>query len=172
MKSRITNIRGYEVTLEVPKNRVNSLVDFIGMELDVDIQKSRNKRSLDANGYLWVLCGRMAEVLGSTKWEIYKHELKKWSSAYTYMVVEPKMAEIMKSREDDQQTDFRCVEILNNGDFNGKPATQILAYLGSHLFDSKQMSTLLNGVIEDCKELGIETDTPDEIERMAKLWGK
>ena len=36
--------------------------------------------------------------------------------------------------------------------------------------DSKQMSELIDGTVSEADELGIETRTPDEIERMKALW--
>ena len=40
----------------------------------------------------------------------------------------------------------------------------------SHLYDSKEMSDLIDGTVEEAKSLGIETATPEEIERMKLLW--
>jgi hypothetical protein len=34
------------------------------------------------------------------------------------------------------------------------------------------MSVFINGIIEDAKELGIETLPPDERERMMTQWGR
>lgn len=44
-------------------------------------------------------------------------------------------------------------------------------YKGSSLYNTKEMSLLIDGVVRECKELGIETETPDEIERMKQEWG-
>jgi hypothetical protein len=43
--------------------------------------------------------------------------------------------------------------------------------LPSHLMNSKEMSELIDGTVSEAKELGIDTRTPDEIERMKALWG-
>ena len=42
---------------------------------------------------------------------------------------------------------------------------------GSHTYNSKEMSTLLNGVIQEAQSLGIETMTPAEIEEMLRMIG-
>ena len=44
------------------------------------------------------------------------------------------------------------------------------AYYGSSTFDTEEMSRLINAIVEDCKELGIETRTPEEIENLLSLW--
>ena len=41
---------------------------------------------------------------------------------------------------------------------------------GSSTYDTAEMSALLDGVIEDCNSCGIETATPEEIERMKQLY--
>ena len=55
----------------------------------------------------------------------------------------------------------------------GKDGVTYRAYKlmkGSHLYDSKEMSALINGTVSDAKELGIETLPPDELERMVNSW--
>ena len=42
--------------------------------------------------------------------------------------------------------------------------------LPSHLMNTKEMSDLIDGTVSEAKELGIDTRTPDEIERMKQLW--
>lgn len=175
VKSELLNITrdlsgDYQVTFKIPKESVGELATLKNKVISLAIKIFRKDRSLNANGYLWVLIGRLAECLDSTKWEVYKEELKKWSSEFTYMVVEPKTAEYLKANEDSENADFRVVEILNEGELNGKKAVQILAYLGSHAFDSKQMSVLIDGVVQDCKELSIPTKNDEEIERLVKEW--
>lgn len=175
VKSELLNITrdlngDYQATFRIPKECIKELAALKGKALSLVIKIFRKDRSINANGYLWLLIGRLAECLNSTKWEVYKHELKKWSSEFTYMVVEPDTAKYLKQREDEENADFRVVEILNEGEINGKKAVQVLAYLGSHAFDSKQMSVLIDGVVQDCKELGITTKSDEEIERLVKEW--
>jgi len=37
---------------------------------------------------------------------------------------------------------------------------------GSSAYDTQEMSVLIEGLVSECKELGIETLPPDEIKRM------
>ena len=41
---------------------------------------------------------------------------------------------------------------------------------GSSRYDSAEMAHLLDGLISECKQLGIETATPEELERMKQLY--
>ena len=43
-------------------------------------------------------------------------------------------------------------------------------YRGSHDYDTREMSELINGLVSECKEVGIETITPAELDEMMKAW--
>ena len=53
---------------------------------------------------------------------------------------------------------------------NGKEVNFYKIYRGSHTYDTKEMSYLIDGTVEEAKEHGIETMTPDELERMKQSW--
>lgn len=42
---------------------------------------------------------------------------------------------------------------------------------GSSEYDTVEMSHFIDRIVEEAKELGIETATPDELERMKQEWG-
>ena len=48
--------------------------------------------------------------------------------------------------------------------------TNVVLYFGSSTYDSKQMSDLIDRLISEAKELGIETDTPEQISRYKSEW--
>ena len=50
-------------------------------------------------------------------------------------------------------------------------ATFYKVYRGSHTYDTKEMSILIDGTVADAKELGIETMTPAELAEMKERWG-
>lgn len=123
----------------------------------------RKKRSLNANAYLWVLLGKMAEVLRADKWDIYLEMLKTYGK-YTYIVVKPNVVEAVKKQ-------WREVEELGKIEINGQVGVQLLCYFGSSTYDTKEMAVLIDGVVSEAKELDIETLPPDEIKRMKEQWG-
>ena len=49
---------------------------------------------------------------------------------------------------------------------NDKEVFFYKVYRGSHSYDSKEMSILIDGTVEEAKALGIETLPPEELERM------
>jgi len=124
----------------------------------------RKKRSLDANAYLWVLLQKMAEVLRTDKWSLYLQMLKRYGK-FTYIVVKPTAVEAVKKQ-------WRECEEVGEIDVNGDKAVQMLCYYGSSTYDAKEFSILLDGVISEAKDLGIETLPSEELERMMEQYGK
>lgn len=130
--------------------------------LDVEIKPHRERRSLDANAYLWVLIGKIAEVLRTDKDAVYLTMLKRYGQ-YTYIIVK-------KEAVDKMVASWRLVEeVGQTKDGNG---VQMLAYFGSSTYSTVEMARLIDGVVSEAKELGIETMTPSEIAAIKERWGE
>lgn len=132
-------------------------------KLRIKAVQYREKRSLDANAYLWVLLQKLAEVLRTDKWSVYLQMLKRYGQ-FTYIVVKPGAVEAVKKQ-------WRECEEIGEIDVNGTKAVQMLCYYGSSTYDTKEMSVLIDGVVSECKELGIETLPPAELQRIKEQWG-
>ena len=133
-------------------------------KLRIRAAQYRKKRSLDANAYLWVLFQKMAEALRTDKWSLYLQMLKRYGK-FTYIVVKPTAVEAVKKQ-------WRECEEIGEIDVNGDRAVQMLCYYGSSAYDAKEFSILLDGVISEAKDLGIETLPSEELERMMEQYGK
>ena len=149
----------------LPIDEVNSLM---GEKLSIEIKKWRKKRSLDANAYLWVLCTAIAEKRECSKEEVYEEMLQHYGCFYQdengdYIVITLR-ADIDTSKIDGHWKFFKQSE---DGRFKS-----YLMIKGSSQYDSCEMAKFLDLVIQDAKQEGIETATPNEIERMKALWGK
>ena len=53
---------------------------------------------------------------------------------------------------------------------NGRLYRVYLVMRGSHTYDTKEMSRLIDGAVYEAKQLGIEVLPPDELERMKATW--
>jgi hypothetical protein len=67
---------------------------------------------------------------------------------------------------------FKYYEEYGKGHVEGREFTHYKIYKGSSEFDAREMNILLEGIIQEAKELGIETITPEEKERMIKMMGE
>lgn len=135
-----------------------------GKLLDVEVKQHRNRRSLDANALLWKMCTEIAAVLRSTKDEVYLQMLERYG-VFTHIIVKQEAVERIKQ-------EWRTVRVLGEVTVNGKTGIQLQCYYGSHLYDSKEFSVLLDGVISEAKELGIQVINESEKQLMLQEWGK
>ncbi len=140
---------------------------FVGRDreswFEVQLGKPK-KRSLNANGYLWILCQKIAEKLFSTKEEIYKNFIREVGIFIDVFVKKSEVESFKKSWKKNKLGWF-CEEVGHQ-----KNGTVLRCYQGSSSYDQKEMSVLLNEVVFQAKELGIETATPDELKRLKSLW--
>ena len=132
--------------------------------LSISIKQHREKRSLDANAYCWVLLQKLAEVLKSDKDTLYEEMICKYG-VFTHLIVKPKAVERVKE-------EWRGVRELGEVTLNGKKGIQLQCYFGSSTYDTKEMSVLIDGIVRECQDLGIETLTPDEIADLKRKWLK
>lgn len=134
-------------------------------DLSVEMKKYRAKRSLDANAYFHVLVGKIADTLTISKAKnmlICRYgqpQLLPDGSIMIYKTNAPE--EFMWEQEAVHAIPVRYED----------KATFYKIYRGSHTYDTKEMSLLIDGTVADAKELGIETMTPAELARMKERWG-
>jgi hypothetical protein len=154
----------FQITFTVNEPSAINEIDKIKdcEKLSVKVAKHRERRSLDANGLLWLCLGRIAEALRSDKWEIYLQMLKRYGK-YTYICVKPAVVEAVKAQ-------WRECEEIGTVNINGQEAVQMLCYFGSSTYDTKEFSVLLDGVISEMKEMGLQAPTSADMERALEQW--
>lgn len=131
-------------------------------KLSFKIDKYREKRSLNANSYCWKLIGEIADKVMSSKEEVYFEMLKRYGQSEMISVVSNiPITEYVK-----------YCEKAGESTLNGKEFTHYKVYKGSSEFDTKEMSILIDGVVSEAKELGIQTETPEQIANLKSLWGE
>lgn len=135
--------------------------------LSIKISKYRKKRSLDSNSYFWLLCGKLAAKLKQNKEDIYRQLIKNIGN--NFEIIPLKNCAVNKFIEAWNKNGIGWVcDVLGESKIEGY--TNVCAYYGSSTYDSKQMSDLIDSVIFECKEQGIQTATPDELSKMLSLW--
>lgn len=168
---RITNISRdwqsgqFNITLSVNEpsamNAVNSIKDC--EKLNIKAVKYRERRSLDSNAYAWVLMQKIAEAIHSDRWAVYLEMLKKYSREFTFVICKENAIDKLKEL-------YRTTIDLGEVNVNGTTGHQMQVFFGSSTFDTKAMSVFIDGIVSECKEMGIETLPPEEIERMKAAW--
>ena len=121
-----------------------------------EIKEKREKRSLSQNSYAWELITKIGNVLRKSKEEVYLQMLKDYGQS--------EIVSILSSIE--PKGYFKYYEKIGTGIVSNKEFTHYKIFKGSSEFDSKEMTILIDGIIQECKQLGIETLTPDEIAKL------
>ena len=158
-----------KITLTVNENKsaMQAYDELKGADkLDIKVSKHREKRSLDANAYCFVLIDKLAAKMSLTKEEIYRRAIKEIGGVSETVCV--KNEAVTKLCEGWQKNGLGWQTDTFPSKLDG--CTNVILYFGSSTYDTAQMSRLIDNIIEDCKALEIETKTPDEIANMLSLW--
>lgn len=132
---------------------------------EYEIKEHKNKRSLDANGYCWVLCKKIADKLHITKEEVYRKNIKEMGK-YEIFPIRNEAVETFINAWTGKGIGWIC-ESLAKSKFDG--FTNLIAYYGSSVYDSKEMALLLDSIVQEAQALDIDTLTPDEIANLKNL---
>lgn len=125
-----------------------------------EIKEYKRKRTLNANAYAWQLIGQIADVLRSSKDEVYLLMLKRYGQSQLISVL-----------EDADITDYvKYFDVVGNSMLNGKKFIHYRIYKGSSQYDTREMAILIDGIVSEAKELEIETLPPAEVERLKSMW--
>ena len=152
------------ITFSVNESSAAAEIDKIKDEqkLSIEAVKYRKKRSLSANALLWACLGEIATVLRTDKWEVYLLMLKRYGK-FTYICVKPNVVEAVKAQ-------WRECEEVGSITLNGQEAVQLLCYFGSSTYNTQEMSVLLDGVISEMKEIGLQPPMSSEMKRALEEW--
>lgn len=131
-------------------------------KLSIEIKQYRQHRSLNANAYAWLLIGQIADILRAGKDEIYLKLLKRYGQSELISV----LSHVPIGNY------IRYYEEAGESELNGKMFTHYRVYKGSSEFDSREMSIFIDGVASEAKELGIQTETPNQLAEMKSRWGE
>lgn len=138
------------------------ILSLDGSVFECEIKKHREKRSINANNYSWVLTDQLADVLGKSKEETHFEMLKQYGQKTVVSVVKEASEVLMGSVE--------YWESIGESELNGKIFEHFKVFKGSKNFDTREMAIFIDGIISECKEQGIETMTPAEIQRLKEGW--
>ena len=125
-----------------------------------EIKEYKEKRSLNANNYYWQLVTELGNVLGMDKEWLHFLLLQKYGQSEMISVV----ADV------DMKNYLKYYAEAGESVLNGKTFKHYKVYKGSSEMDKKEMSILINGLVEECHIQGIETKTPAEINSLLERW--
>ena len=124
------------------------------------IEEYKEKRSLNANNYVWKLITEIGNILRKSKEEVYIQMLKDYGQSEVISIassISPKGY-------------FKYFEEIGRSTLNGKEFVHYKIYKGTSEYDTKEMSIFIDGVVQEAEQLGIETKTPKQLEELKRMW--
>ena len=173
-------IKDIDIDYKTHKAKISLLLDTKQLDiveelknenkLNIELKKHREKRSLDANAYFWKLLQELCELAEIDTVEEYKRRIKELG-IFKQFRIETKDVKTFEKVWTDRGIAWFC-EIADTEYLGDIEFKIIHAYYGSSSYNSKQMSRLIDGVVQDCKTYGIETKPQAEIDSLLKEWDK
>lgn len=173
----ITNL---DIDYETRKPKISLVLDTNELDiveqlknenkLNIEMKKWYKRRSLDANAYCWVICDLIAKELSkdgiTTKEEIYKDAILQVGT-FEPFIVQEKTFENFKRIWEKQGLGFIVQEVSRKD-----KCVKVNCYYGSSTYDTKEMSLLIELLVQLAKSLNIETKSKAEIDSLLKEWDK
>ena len=136
-------------------------------DVNIEIKKYHKRRSLDANAYCWVIIDKIAEKTGIKKNEVYRNAIREIGGVSTIICVKDEAADALCTGWGEHGTGW----ITEKTKSKLPGCTNVTLWYGSSAYDSKQMSALIDSLIQDAESLGIPTLTEEEKDKLLEQWG-
>lgn len=160
---RLSALISDEKSIAAAKKLVDKLRD---MAISLDIDKWRERRSMDANAYCWLLIDKIAEVLSVSKAAVYRNAIRDIGGVSELVCVvaagADKLCRAWEHKGMGWQAE-RCDSKITG-------CVNVTLWYGSSVYDTKQMAALIDRIVQDAEALGIDTMTPAERQRLLDAW--
>lgn len=130
-------------------------------------QIKRKGRSLDANAYAWVLLDKLAAHYGIPRNDVYREEIKTIGGVSDVLCIVSKAADKFCRKWESKGTGWMAEQEPSK--IPG--CVKVTVWYGSSTYDVEQMSRLIDQIVSDCREAGIETMTGRELSLLTEAWG-
>ena len=163
-----SNEHGVYLCIKLPFEARQPARDFItsikeDKQYVAELKERKAKRSLDQNGYFWVLCNQLSAVLKLPPKDLYKEYIKDVGGNYAVTPIKAEAVERWMQIWEGKGIGFIAEDM---GESKIAGYHNIRNYYGSSTYDKAQMGRLLDLIIADCDENGIVTLTPEEIAKL------
>lgn len=160
-----------QLIIDIPMNFRGKVMNWLRTRRDIcydlTIKEHRKKRSLDANAYAWVLIGKLADAMRITPKEVYRQAIVNIGGNFEVLPVREDAVQKFKETWEAQGLGWPCYD-MGRSKITGYRNLQ--AYYGSSTYDTRQMGQLIDNLVQDCKALGIETLTPEQLSLLTEDW--
>ena len=165
MKGRLLDMsfgvnRKQRVTIELDSDFREGFDALKDVDVEIAIKKWRDKRSKDANAYFHLIVNQIAQATGQGDDEVKRQLIVRYGAICRDVngnIVGIKLPASVDVTNIYPYT--RCYKTVEEPD--GRVNKCYLLYKHSKDMDTKEMAHLIDGAIQEAKDLGIDTDTPE-----------
>lgn len=174
MTGKITNLSflrtGEQIlTIALDGDYTNAYDRLRGVKVDIDIRKHSEKRSLTANAYFHTLCHMIAEKCGLGDEEIKRGLVTEYGTMMRGKDGACAGLKLPAAVDIDMVYPYtKCFD--NNRVEDGIRFKCYILYKRTRDMNTAEFCRLIDGTIYEAKNLGLETDTPEELARLKSLW--
>lgn len=136
-----------------------------------ELTEKKRKRSLDSNAYFHVLCDKLRQKLGISMARCKNHLISDYGQIQ-YIDDQPMIYKTNAPEDYMMELETLHTKLIKVTSENNNEVYFYRVYRGSHTYNSSEMAALIRETVNECKQMGINTATPDEIARMNALWEK
>lgn len=144
--------------------------------IQITAEKVKTSRSLSANAFYWALCGQLAARLGISSSRMHNLLLRRYGALEAVDGEELIcfIPDTEKAEETALEADTYHIKPTSaTKTFKDGSVRRMYKVLkGSHTYTTKEMSTLINGIVDECNHAGIPTATPEEVKEMMQRYEK
>lgn len=133
---------------------------------DVEIKQHREKRSLDANSFYWLMVGELAKAIGDAPENIYRRHIRDIGNYETICMKTEAVEDFTR-----HWTSNHLGRFVETRESKLLGCTTVLAFYGSSDFSKSEMSRLIDNCLQDCEATGIDTTPQDKISLLLEEWG-
>ena len=141
-------------------------------KLSIEIKGHSERRSLNANSYFHILVRKLAEVMGTSEPYMKNHMLQRYGQ---YAIKNDSIAVMILRDDEDDYMEWerphvkptQSTRVLDDGVLY----RVFYKIRNSATYNTYEMSKLIDGTVQDCKDAGIEVLSPAELDRMKEKWG-
>lgn len=135
-------------------------------EYKIEVKERKEKRTLSANNYFWVMVDKLAEKLHIGKSEIYRSYVKEiGGNSYLVCCINKAVPDLIEDWDGRGLGWFgECEDSKLEG------CTNVRLYYGSSKYDKNQMSRLIELAKQDCIENDIPTWDEEELQKLCDEW--
>ena len=134
---------------------------------DLEVKEHRKKRSLDANAYAWSLINKLADVMRLQPSEVYRQAIQDIAGNNEILPIKEEAVEQFKQAWSCHGIGWICRD-MGKSKISGY--RNLMVYYGSSVYDTKQMSNLIDHLVQDCMALGIEVKQDEDIKSLLEAW--